>query len=399
MTAIEGERNDLGSPAAKPPSRRKVSVLALALIVAGAAVLQQNVGGRQALLFLIGCSFGFVLFGTSFSFTRAWRRLVAEQRGSDFRAQILMLAIASLFILPLAHHGSVLGRPVVGAIAPLGVSVVVGGFLFGAGMQLAGACASGLLYSIGGGSARMLVVLVCFVIGSLLGTWHLPWWLSLPRVQAVGVVSSLGLPWGIATQLALLSTLAVATALVERRAHGSVEPVARMLLLGAVALAFGNALTLIVAGHPWTTTFAFALWGAKLGNAAGWPIADWTFWTWPYPARALAASVLFDVTSVMNVGIVAGAFLAAGMSGRFARQVSVRAGAYAAAALGGLAMGYGARLGFGCNIGAYFSGIASGSLHGWLWMLAALAGTAAGLALRPRFGFMDTRTVATPATG
>ena len=37
-------------------------------------------------------------------------------------------------------------------------------------------------------------------------------------------------------------------------------------------------------------------------------------------------------------------------------------------------MGYGARLAFGCNIGALFSGIASGSLHGWLWMAAALAG-------------------------
>ena len=30
-------------------------------------------------------------------------------------------------------------------------------------------------------------------------------------------------------------------------------------------------------------------------------------------------------------------------------------------------MGYGARIAFGCNIGAYFGGIASFSLHGWLW--------------------------------
>ena len=49
-------------------------------------------------------------------------------------------------------------------------------------------------------------------------------------------------------------------------------------------------------------------------------------------------------------------------------------------------MGYGARLAYGCNIGAYFSGIASGSLHGWLWLLAALAGNAVGVKLRPRFG-------------
>jgi hypothetical protein len=35
---------------------------------------------------------------------------------------------------------------------------------------------------------------------------------------------------------------------------------------------------------------------------------------------------------------------------------------------------------------AYFSGIASFSLHGWLWGLAALFGTYAGLKARPLFG-------------
>jgi hypothetical protein len=49
-------------------------------------------------------------------------------------------------------------------------------------------------------------------------------------------------------------------------------------------------------------------------------------------------------------------------------------------------MGYGARIAYGCNIGAYFDGIASFSLHGWLWGAVALVGTAIGLKLRPLFG-------------
>jgi hypothetical protein len=53
---------------------------------------------------------------------------------------------------------------------------------------------------------------------------------------------------------------------------------------------------------------------------------------------------------------------------------------------GGLFLGYGARLAYGCNIGACFSGIASGSLHGWLWIAFALLGTRAGMRLRPVFG-------------
>ena len=43
-----------------------------------------------------------------------------------------------------------------------------------------------------------------------------------------------------------------------------------------------------------------------------------------------------------------------------------------AAALGGVLMGIGARLSFGCNIGAFLAGTASGSLHGWIWFAVAL---------------------------
>jgi uncharacterized membrane protein YedE/YeeE len=57
-----------------------------------------------------------------------------------------------------------------------------------------------------------------------------------------------------------------------------------------------------------------------------------------------------------------------------------------AAAVGGLLMGWGARLGFGCNIGAFVGGVASGSLHGWVWFAMALCGSLIGIRLRPAFG-------------
>lgn len=58
----------------------------------------------------------------------------------------------------------------------------------------------------------------------------------------------------------------------------------------------------------------------------------------------------------------------------------------AASLPGGLLMGYGARIAYGCNIGAYFSAIAWTSLHGRLWRLAALLGTPIGVGLRTFFG-------------
>jgi uncharacterized protein len=50
-----------------------------------------------------------------------------------------------------------------------------------------------------------------------------------------------------------------------------------------------------------------------------------------------------------------------------------------------LLLGVGARLGTGCNIGAFFSGTVSGSLHGWVWLVAAFAGNIVGVKLRPLF--------------
>jgi hypothetical protein len=58
-----------------------------------------------------------------------------------------------------------------------------------------------------------------------------------------------------------------------------------------------------------------------------------------------------------------------------------------AAIVAGLVLGYSSRLAFGCNVGAYFSGISTGSLHGWIWFAAAFAGSILGVRLRARLGF------------
>jgi len=170
------------------------------------------------------------------------------------------------------------------------------------------------------------------------------------------------------------------------------------LLGGALALAVLNFATLATAGHPWSITWAFTLWGAKVARAIGWDPASEPFWNSGFQRDALEASVFADTTSVMDFGILAGAFLAAALAGRFVFRLRQAPGALAAAVLGGLAMGYGARIAYGCNIGAFFSGVASTSLHGWLWIAAALPGCWVGVKLRPWFGVgraqsRDTRNV------
>ena len=88
----------------------------------------------------------------------------------------------------------------------------------------------------------------------------------------------------------------------------------------------------------------------------------------------------------MDLGIILGALIASALAGRFIVHRHVPLRIAAGAVLGGVLMGYGARIAFGCNIGSYFGGIASFSLHGWLWAVTALLGTVVGVRLRPLFG-------------
>ena len=386
-----------------PTARPQVAVAAVAglLIAAGVAALAIAVDGRLAALLVVGGLAGLALHHALFGFASSTRRFLVDRRGAGVRAQLLMIAAASVAFVPLLAGGSAFGQGLGGALAPVGVSVALGAFLFGIGMQLGGGCASGTLSGAGAGSVRMAITLAAFIAGSVIGTAHLPWWLDQPRIAPLSIPNTLGWPAGLAVQLAAIGLLVLGALALERRRHGAHEPLAwgagggwRERLLhggwplawGALALALLNLATLLIAGHPWSVTWGFALWGASLADALGFGIADWTFWQWPGPARKLAAGVTHDTVSVMNVGLILGALLGAALAGRFAPRRRLTAGQVASAIIGGLLLGYGARLAFGCNIGALFSGIASGSVHGWLWLFAALPGAALGARLRPLFG-------------
>lgn len=401
-TLVQAAQRIRFAPSAGAGADWRVVGIAALVLAGGAAWLADGQSWRLGLLFLIGGALGVVLYHAAFGFTSAWRVFLADGRGAGLRAQMLMLAVASALFLPALAAGSVFGQPVGGAVAPLGISLLFGAFLFGVGMQLGGGCASGTLFTAGGGNSRMWITLAAFIAGSVIATLHLPWWFERPSLPAVSLLEHFGVGGALAMQLAVFAVIAGLTVVVERRRHGRLVPDAATaergwarlfvgpwpLVWGAVGLALLNFLTLGVAGHPWGITYGFTLWGAKAASAFGIDVGTWTFWTWPYHKNALAGSVFENTTSLMNFGILAGAMLAAGLARRFAPSAPWRLPlrSVAAAVIGGLLMGYGARLAFGCNIGAYFSGIASASLHGWVWFVAAMVGSALGTRLRPLFG-------------
>jgi hypothetical protein len=241
----------------------------------------------------------------------------------------------------------------------------------------------------------MLIVLAFFVAGSFWASLHMNWWERLPSRGEAVLGDLLGWTWALALQLGALAVIwvwlgRVAQGRAGRLSHQGDAPRGNQaLLIGAALLAVLAFLVLLVAGHPWSITWAFTLWGAKAALWLGWRPDESAFWNGDFQHQALESGLLEDVTTLMDIGMVLGAAAAAGVAGRFSPRASFSGASLAAAVIGGLAMGYGARIAYGCNIGAFFSGVASTSLHGWAWIIAALGGNAMGVRLRPWFGLRN----------
>lgn len=366
------------APALARRARRAVALYLLAIIAALAVTLAA--GWRAGLLFAIGLGYGAALAAVSFGFTTGWRIWIRERDPTGLLAQLLLIGLAMVVTIPLLAT-----RPeLAGAYAPLSVSLVLGAFVFGAAMQVADGCGSGSLYKAGMGNLFNLAVLPGFIAGSFLGAAHLDRWLALGSAPPVSLVEALGTGGALAAQLAALAAIA-AWLWRTRRATG-VRWQGKGIYVAAVALAVLAVLNLIVAGQPWGIVYGLGLWGAKIATWAGWDLAANAFWGRPEQQAQIAAPLLDDPTSVTDLGLLAGALIASVQRGTFAPHVQATAKQWVAAVLTGLVLGYSARLAFGCNIGAYFAGISTGSAHGWVWFAAAFAGSAAGVRLRDKLG-------------
>ena len=372
------------------------AIIAALLLLLGALGLALSYGGNHALLWALGAALGYTLYRGSFSFAGGFRQALTEGRGAGLRAQMLMLGMLVIIMLPAIHAGTLAGAPVRGIVFPAGVAVVIGAFIFGIGMQLGGGCASGTLYTAGGGNTRMLLTLIFFISGATIAAYDSEGWADLPALPAASLPELIGLWPALLGSLAIFLCVALGSRVIEQRRHGRVEPIFSApsphasrrwsWAMAAIILAVLNIITLWAAGRPWVITAAFPLWGSRIIAEFGWDEpAFWMFWEDPTRTEAFLRPVLAERSSVMNFGLMLGAFFAAAIAARFSPAWRLPWRHVCASVIGGLLLGYGAVMASGCNISAYVAGIASGSLHGWLWILPGLAGNWVGLHLRPLF--------------
>lgn len=402
--------------------------LSVALVITLVLALERPLVGGVS-VWVWGLAFGLVLQKSRFCFVASFRDPMVTGSTAVSRAVILLLALNTL-----GFSAVQLWLGPVGDVYPAGWHTLVGGILFGVGMVVAGGCASGTLMRVGEGHLLQWFTLFGFIVGSLAGAMGYGWWqaASMVRSPELFLPDYWGWPAAVAAQLGLLGLIYYGLIWYEGKALGvdsgsdtedaisggdadaksdsrlgsalEVSTGARAWLwreamaklyqalvvpwpywAGAVALAVLNTGFLALHHYSWGITTAFTYWGAWLGQILGAHPEQWYFFTLPGPSTGLAAGFGHDPRTLLDLGMIAGAFLSAALASEW-RWRRPRMGRQVLAALaGGVAMGYGSRIAFGCNIGAFLNGVSSLSLHGWLFGLALVAGAWIGSQILLRY--------------
>ncbi len=396
------------------PRHATAGVLATAVALVLALVLGR-VWAAAAVYWIVGLAFGFVLQRSRFCFTAAFRDLFLLGDGRMLRGVLAGLGVATMgFAFVMYNYVPRLAPellPAFAGISPVGPTTLIAGLLFGFGMVIAGGCMSGNLYRIGEGYVASVVALLGMLGGliAMMLTWN--WWYSalIARQPTVWLPHTLG--WTGAVVLTLLGLLGVYALLVwwEQRADmlmptfpaGPELPPAsvrehwagvlrRVFVTGWPAVGGGVALGVIgmlsyLYERPVGVTGELGRWSHGLFAALGGEHVELAGAELG-PCMTVVATAFATKELYMVLGLVIGSFVAALLAGEFKLRVPRQGRRYVQTLGGGILMGYGAGLGIGCTLGAFFAGIPSLSLSGWVFGLGLLGGAWAGVGAIRRIG-------------
>ncbi len=158
--------------------------------------------------------------------------------------------------------------------------------------------------------------------------------------------------------------------------------------IGGLLLGLMNVILLALLGFSWQITSSFLLWGVGVLEWFGLDPLSWEYFNhfqYFYQPITLRGNIFFNEYSLLVLGIVFGSLLVTLLASQFKFKKIKDKKQFFMALIGGLMMGYGTRLAGGCNIGAFFSGIPSLSLHGWIFGIFLFLGTGFAIKYLIRF--------------
>lgn len=372
-----------------------------------------------------GVILGYILTRSRFGFAGGIKRIYMRGEGSLSKALIVLILVTAFVTMGIQWKAAAEGAvpaylaldgmdiiPGTTNVYFTNIATIIGGFIFGVGMMLAGGCGSGTLADFGEGSGRALIAFVFFVIGA--GPGHYA--RGLIDQTAIGQLGvQLHLPQILGYFGAFLVTVAllgiiywlviryenrrkkegtyldprgdyevIEQPLPEEKPRGifSYQTYHKLFVerwnftVGAMVLAFAALFVLVTTGKNWGVSSPLVTWNVAFFQSLGIKFPVEYFGS---HIEKVNAGLLSDGGTIRNIGMLLGCSVALLLANRFKFDFAFNKKDAAYFALGGFMLGFGARFGLGCNIGAMYAAISSFSISGWFFLLSMSLGGIVGL--------------------
>ena len=311
---------------------------------------------------LCGGLLGFVMQRGRFCLTGGFRDMYIAKNNRMFYALLIAIAIQSVGVFALIQAGVV--RYDAGAFPWLGT--VVGGYVFGLGIVLAGGCATGTWYRAGEGLIGSWIALVTYMLMSaIMRSPHAAGLNAMLKEYSTAhnsIPETFSLPaWPLIAVLVVVTLWLVRRELMKPKRKVASLPPRRT---GLAHLLFEKR------WHPFVTAILIGLIAIL-----AWPLSEATGRLFGLGITSPSANILqFLVvgdSKYLNWGVflVLGIFLGSYIAAKASREFRVRA-ADAATTLrsvaGWLLMGFGASIAGGCSIGNGLVMTAMLTWQGWI---------------------------------
>ena len=315
---------------------------------------------------IFGLGFGWILQRSHLCFVSATSDPFILHSTDQFRSILIGILFASLGTSAFKFlYGSTYNMQGVSAIS---IPLVLGAFLFGIGMVLAGCCSSGMFIRIGEGYLIHLITFICVIAGYFFASTHyqLLWTPFIKKAPSIFLPDYLGWGGGVAVNLIIIVLLYILALRVEK---GRTPSERTTYLKGAVCLGILSSIHIFVLKNPWSVSGAFYWMEDFFKNL---------FHGTAFSALKHAPITAYG-SNIRNVGLLIGSLISMLFSNRFSIK-KIRFGKQITkSVIGGLLMGYGICIAGGCNISSFFIAAASLSISGWIFMIALFAGTFVGI--------------------
>ena len=354
---------------------------------------------------LLGGTAGFVMHRSDFCIAGVFRDLFLFRQTFMLRI-LLILIFSSMIFFELARHFGILRDYPYLWIGSASLSNILGAFLFGIGMVLAGGCVVGTLYKMGSGNLLSLYAFCGLLFGSVIYAEIHPLWTSLFAKTVVfsGLATLPQLLDIDPTVLVLLAALLILGlwAVVLRKlpwsrdaaAEGYLQPWKAALILALIGL-----FSYVLVGMPLGITTAYTKLGALVEqlffpqhvSGLSYLSAQPIHYIPPFSDVSFAggAGPQFDAVAIIQypliVGIILGSAVSAIRLGEFRVRLQAPKRQIVSVLVGGVVMGLACRMTPGCNVWHLLGGLPIFSLQAVFYLVGLIPGAWVGSRVLQRF--------------